>query len=246
MSRPLQILFMRLMLLIKNGKYINHQSLDDLMINSYVLIPDEEMQQTAKVICRTINSNGNIIVTFYEKPVLNSLVYDVDFPDGAVKHYASNIIAENLSSQIESSEKYRQALDKIVLHSKLVNVVSMKDTYVTNNKEFQKLSQTTIGWEFLIEWKDDSRSCMSLKFFKESNPITVVEYVTTLVLTNEPAFLWWVLYNLNKRDHIISLVNIRVQKRNHRFVNQILNNIKEAISLDEKNGNTLWQDAYEK
>ena len=46
------------------------------------------MQQISKVILRNIDSNGNIIGYFDENPVLNLLVYDVEFPDGAVKHYA--------------------------------------------------------------------------------------------------------------------------------------------------------------
>ena len=35
-------------------------------------------------------------------------------------------------------------------------------------------------------------------------------------------------------------------KCNHKFGIQIPKNIKESISLDEKNGNTMWQDAYAK
>ena len=77
-----------------NGKPINQQSLADPMINAEVLISHKETQQMAYIICRTIYRNGNIIRTFDEKPVLNSLVYDVGFPDVAVKHYAANVIAE--------------------------------------------------------------------------------------------------------------------------------------------------------
>ena len=50
--------------------------------------------------------------------MLNSLVYDVEFPDGAVKNYAANVIAENVLSQVESSGFYKQALDKIEIHRK--------------------------------------------------------------------------------------------------------------------------------
>ena len=74
----------------------------------------------------------------------------------------------------------------------------------------------------------------------------MVEYLTTLVLVNETAFLLWVPFTLKKRDRIVSLVNSRVRKRNHKFGIQIPNNIKEAISLDKNNGNTLWQDDYAK
>ena len=72
-------------------------------INSEVLLPHEETHQMAKVICRTIDSNGNIIVTFYGNLALNSLVHDVEFTDGAVKHYTENVIAEKVLSQVDSS-----------------------------------------------------------------------------------------------------------------------------------------------
>ena len=74
----------------------------------------------------------------------------------------------------------------------------------------------------------------------------MAEYLTTLVLVNETAFLLWVPFTLKKRDRIVSLVNSRVRKRNHKFGIQIPNNIKEAISLDKNNGNTLCQDSYAK
>ena len=41
-------------------------------------------------------------------------------------------------------------------------------------------------------------------------------------------------------------MNSRAQKNNHKFGILIPNNIKEAISLEEKNGNNMWQDAYSK
>ena len=191
----------------KNGKTIDKQSLDDLVRNAEDLLPNEEMQHRAKVIQFTIDSNGNIIGTFDENTVLNSLVYDVEFPDGAVKHYAANGISENVLSQVDSCGFYTQALDNIVLHRKLGNAVSMKDDYVTTKREFRKLRQTTIGWEFLIEWKDGSSSWMSLKVLKESITIEVADYATSLGLENKPSFSWWVQYTINKRYQIIYLVN---------------------------------------
>ena len=122
----------------------------------------------------------------------------------------------------------------------------MKDAYVTTKRGVHKLRQTIIGWEFLIERKGGSSSWMSLNILKESKHIEVTDYVTTLGLANEPEFLWWMPYNIKKIYHIIYLVNSPFRKHNHKFGIYIPNNIKEAISLDEKNGKTLWQDAYAK
>ena len=161
----------------------------------------------AKVIFCTININGNIIGTFDENPVLTLLVYDVEFPDGAVKHYSVSVIAENVLSQVDLIGFYTQVLYKIVLHRKLVNAVSMKDAYVTTNRGVRKLRYTTISWEFLIECNDGSSSQMSLKVLKQSNPIEVEEYATTLGLVNETAFSWWVTYTLKNIYLVISLNN---------------------------------------
>ena len=61
------------------GKPINQQSVADLLINEEVLLPQGEAQQMAKVICRSIDINGNIIGDLDKTPSLNSLVYDVEF-----------------------------------------------------------------------------------------------------------------------------------------------------------------------
>ena len=88
------------------------------MMNDEILLPHEETQKMAKVIFRTIDSNGEIIGNFHENQVLYSLVYDVEFPDGAVKNYAANVIAGNVLSQVDSIGFYTQDLDNIVINRK--------------------------------------------------------------------------------------------------------------------------------
>ena len=115
-------------------------------------------------------------------PSLHSLVYDVEFPDGTVKQYAANVIAENLLSQVDTNGYHYQDLDKILVHEKMGNALSSKDAYVTTKRGLRKLCQTTIGWKFLCEFKDGSNTWVSLKVLKESHPIEVAEYVTALDL----------------------------------------------------------------
>ena len=75
----------------------------DLLINAEVLLLRGEAQQMPKIIRQSIDINGNIIGYLYKTPSLNSLVYDVEFSDGAVKQYAENVIAENLLSRVNSN-----------------------------------------------------------------------------------------------------------------------------------------------
>ena len=74
------------------GRPINQQSVTDLLINAEVLLPQGDSQQMAKIIRRSIDSDGLVIGEFSDNPILNSLVYDVEFPDGVVKQYAANVI----------------------------------------------------------------------------------------------------------------------------------------------------------
>ena len=43
---------------------------------------------------------GEVVSSYNENPFLNTLVYDVQFPDGEIKEYVANVIAENIYSQV--------------------------------------------------------------------------------------------------------------------------------------------------
>ena len=72
------------------------------------------------------------------------------------------------------------------------------------------------------------------------------ECVTALGLENEPAFAWWVSYNLKKRDRIIAVINTCVRKHSHKLGITIPTNTVAALPLDKENVNDLWQKSYEK
>ena len=77
----------------------------------------------------------------------------------------------------------------------------------------------------------------------------IPEYAKIIGIDHEPAFNWWVLHILKKREHIISLVkkqNPRYLKRTHKFGIEMPKTVKEALELDKKNGNTLWADTIAK
>ena len=187
------------------GKPINHQSVADLLINSEVLLGQGEAQQMARVIRRSLDSEGNVIGNLHGN--LNSLVYDVEFPHGTVKQYASNVIAENLLSQVDSSGFHSQSLSSISQHERLPNAVTKRDGFFTTNRGVRRRRQTTAGWRFLVEWKDGTSSWCTLKVLKESNPIEVAECATAVGIQDEPAFAWWVPFTLRKRDRIVSAIN---------------------------------------
>ena len=57
--------------------------------------------QVAKVARRILYEYVKLVGTYSYNPVLNTLMYDVEFPDGATKPYATNMIAENIHNYVD-------------------------------------------------------------------------------------------------------------------------------------------------
>ena len=68
----------------------------DTLINAEVTLPHGDNQQSAKVISRVIDDEGNYVGDYDDNPVLNTLMYNVKFSDGTVREYTANTIIESL------------------------------------------------------------------------------------------------------------------------------------------------------
>ena len=103
--------------------------------------------------------------------MLNTRIYDVLFPDGSVRQYAANIIAENLYSQVDDEGFRYQLLDEIIDHKTDEQAISKGDGFVYTQSGQKRRRMTTKGWWFLVSWKDGDQSWVPLKDLKESFPI---------------------------------------------------------------------------
>ena len=104
---------------------------------------------------------------------------------------------------------------------------------------------TTKGWDIQVRWDDHSTSWLPLSTIKESNPIQLAEFAVANDLAQEPAFRWWIYKVLKKRDRIINKAR-RCRKSKMKFGVEVPTKVPEAVALDKKNGNTLWQEAIKK
>ena len=113
---------------------------------------------TGKETQRTIGPDGQVTGTY-----LNSIIYDVEFPDGQVKEYAANIIAENILTQVDSDGMSTTLMEAIVDHQRDdEKALQHHDKYVQTKNGRCHLRKTTKGWELLIKWKDKSESWIKL------------------------------------------------------------------------------------
>jgi hypothetical protein len=130
-------------------------------------------------------------------------------------------------------------------HKKDGHAVKKADAYITV-KTKNPCTRPTKGWLLCVEWKDGTTTWGKLANLKESNPVEVAEYALSVGINEEPAFKWWVLFTLNKRDHIILAVNSWYHKRTHKFGFEIPKTVQDAFQLDDQNENDLWAKAIKK
>ena len=152
----------------------------------------------AKVLRRSVTPEGRVIGNANDNPLLSTLMYDVEFPDGNIKKYAANIIAENVLVNCDSEGFYSSQMSCIVDHKCDGSAVPMEQKYIKSKNGQMKLRPTTVGWSFNIKWKDGTSDWVPLKILKESNPVDIAEYAVARGIDGEPAFAWWIPYTLRK------------------------------------------------
>ena len=186
-------------------------------INAEVLLPQNgEHMRAARVIGFAKDDKGREKGTYNPEPVLDTRIYEVMFPDGAVEQYAANLIAENLIGQVDEEGKTHLMLE------------SIDDHRTDGTQATIQGSMTTRGHELKCSWKDGTSTWIPLKDLKESYPIETAEYASAMHLVESPAFKWWVPHVLRKRDQIISKVQHRLVKKNFKYGHVVPSSVKEA------------------
>ena len=124
--------------------------------------------------------------------------------------------------------------------------VTIDDKFVVSKTGQKSLKKTNKGWYFLCLRRYGSKTWAPLKDLKESNSPDIEEYIVLNIISEEKAFVWWVSYTLNKRDHIIAKVKARFLKKYRTFGVEVPTSDEEAYKLDKKNNKPLWHDAIKK
>jgi len=229
------------------GKLLNQMPAYDRILHAEVSLQLGEELVTGKVARRALGPDGRVTGTYDENPMLNSMIYEIEFPDGQIKEYAANVIAENMLTQVDADGYSITMMDAIIDYRKDdATAVPKSEMYVVTKRGQRKLRKTTIGWSLLIKWANSSETWVPLKDMKESHPCETAEFAKARGIADEPAFAWWVPYTLRKRDIILSKVKARVRQTTHKYGIEIPTNVQHAFDIDKRNGNTMWRDALAK
>jgi hypothetical protein len=141
-----------------------------------IILQQGDKLQRGKVKRRSVDDNGKTIGTYSDNPIMNSIVYEVKFPDGELKEYAANILAENMVCQVDHEGHNIMLLREIIDYKRdEATAVPIDDKFLTTRSGQRSLRKTTQGWSFLVSWKDGTESWVKLAELKDSYPFELAE-----------------------------------------------------------------------
>ena len=229
------------------GRILEQQPAFDKIIYTEVMMQNGNEMAMGKVVRRSVDDDGRTTGTYHDNPFLNTVTYDMEFSNGQVKEYGTNIIAENMITQVDLDCYSLSLMDSIIDHCKDPSqAIPIEDKYITTKSRQRRLHKTMKGWKLHIKWKDKSKAWINLGDIKEAHPVETAEYARARGISNEPAFAWWVPYTLRKREVIFAAVKNRIRRTIHKYGVKIPRDVKHVHEIDARNRITMWRDALKK
>jgi hypothetical protein len=132
-------------ILESTGNVLNQQPMWDNLINAEILLQQGDKIQLRKVNRRSVDDSGRAIRTYSDNPIMNSIIHEVEIPDGELK-YAANILAENMQSQVDDEGHNILLRRDIVDYKKDDGIaVPVGDKYLLTRSGQRRLRKTTQG-----------------------------------------------------------------------------------------------------
>ena len=136
-------------------------------------------------------------------PITDKSLYEVEYLDGTVETLASNVISENLLSQVDQEGHRQLLIDEIICHRKNPEAVKKKDSFYSTRNVNLHLKETTKEWGLCVQWKGGSSNWVSLKDLNNSYPVETDDYAVANWIDQETAFAWWIPCVLNNIKAIL-------------------------------------------
>ena len=106
-------------------------------MSTQVILPTGDHVLRGQVESRKRDANGNPVGRANTNPILDTRLYNVEFPDRHIAAYIANVIAKNMYAQVDTEGHTIVIMDEIIDHGIIGSAVSADDLYVTtkNGKE---------------------------------------------------------------------------------------------------------------
>lgn len=218
----------------------------DKYISAKVLLPKGDQLVLGKVIGRKRDVNDNPIGVAHSNPIFDTRLYQVQFPEGNVEEYSTNVIAQNIYSQLDNEGHRYLLLNEIIDYKTDEGAVPPEERLVISQNGNIHKRCTTKGWHLCVQWKDGSTSWEPFKDMKESFPVQVAEFALSQGLMEEAAFAWWVKDVLSRKNRIIRAMKSRYARKTHKYGIQLPKSVAEAYEIDKETSTDYWHRAIVK
>ena len=102
----------------------------DKYISARLMLPQGDSMAKATVIGQKRDADGEIIENTHPNPILDTSLYEVQFEDGHINTFSTNIIAENIFELVDDEGTTMLLIDEIVDHRKTKDVVTHENCYL--------------------------------------------------------------------------------------------------------------------
>jgi hypothetical protein len=106
------------------------------------------------ITARKHNLHGNPVGRGHSNPIFDTRIYQVEFPDGYTREFSTNVIAQNLYSQLDNKGNQFLLLDEIIDHEKTANAIDENNKFQVSQNRNIHIRRTTKGWRLCVKWKD--------------------------------------------------------------------------------------------
>jgi hypothetical protein len=147
---------------------------DNTYIDMELAIPrDSDGHEFARVTKRSKDKDGFPIGRANNNPILDTRMYEVEYPGGRKASIAANAIADNMFAQVGDKGNQHVLFEEIIDHRTDGTEVKQQDAFLTTRNGNKRPRETTKGWEILIRWKDGSTTWVFMKDIKGSYPVQI-------------------------------------------------------------------------
>ena len=125
--------------------------MNDKNIGQKLLLPQNDQMVLSKIIKRKRNADRSLVGKNNYNPILDSRIYEVEYPDGSATEYAANEITECLYLQTDDNGNYEFTLSCITDHTCNNNAISKAEGWLTTKIGTRCRVITTKGWNICVE-----------------------------------------------------------------------------------------------
>ena len=112
------------------------------------------------------DADGDPIGRFNWHPILNTSLYEVEFPGGVMTKLTANINEESMYAQCYVNGNEYLSLEAFINHRKYDSALSVEDQKIVFKGQ-EILRKLTDGWDICCKWKDGSTSWEKLSNLKK-------------------------------------------------------------------------------